>query len=118
MKTSHLDRRPCLGRNFGWSRFQTSPPPSLGRRPRVVYRLFMRDNTGKSYMEERSFDLAVRRWTMARELRAARQQLRWSIAKVNQEHRMADALRNAGRGGDSMAAWLDAGMPGGRGEPW
>jgi hypothetical protein len=76
----HFVRRTPGGGRFSWARVLFSPEP--GGQQQVTYRLFLRDSTGRAYMETRSFHASDSRRFVAVVLRGMRAQLRWAVDQV------------------------------------
>lgn len=89
MKAGHLKRRAPRGHHgFAWGRLLV--PDDHGGR--VVYRLFLRDSTGRSYMNAQEFHVpTLERDHLAYALRGMRRQLRWAVDKVEWERLDAES---------------------------
>lgn len=82
----HLARRAPRGHlGFSWGRFPFADDRIGPGTTSVEYRLFLRDSTGRAYMESRMFRLSDSRRFVAVVLRGMRAQLRWAVDQVEFE---------------------------------
>lgn len=79
MKRAHLARRTprkCYG--FSWGRV----PLGEAGAATISYRLFLRDSTGRCFMEQRTFSVDTPRVHIAKVARGMRVQLRWAVDQI------------------------------------